>query len=68
MLFVTYNKSTLFCKVKIQGRVEKLQEEESEEYFHSRPRHSQIGACVSRQSTVIAGREVLKFMAFYYLF
>merc|ERR1712116_51496 len=33
--------------------------EASEEYFHARPRSSQIGACVSPQSQQIKGREVL---------
>ena len=39
--------------------MEKLPAKESEEYFHSRPRGSQIGAIVSAQSSVIASREVL---------
>ncbi|XP_010291136.1 PREDICTED: pyridoxine-5'-phosphate oxidase, partial [Phaethon lepturus] len=34
--------------------------EESERYFHSRPKSSQIGAVVSRQSTVIPDREYLR--------
>ena len=38
--------------------MEKLPAKESEEYFHSRPRGSQIGAIVSAQSSVIASREV----------
>ena len=33
---------------------------ESDEYFQSRPRGSQLGAIVSNQSSVIAGREVLE--------
>ena len=37
----------------MEGRVEKLSNEESEQYFHSRPRPSQIGAIVSKQSSVI---------------
>lgn len=49
----------LHRQVKVQGRVERLPSKESEEYFQSRPRHSQIGALVSKQSTVIASREVL---------
>lgn len=50
----------LHRQVRIEGRVEKLSEKESEEYFHSRPRPSQIGAVVSNQSSVIASREVLE--------
>lgn len=37
--------------MRIEGRVEKVSHEESEAYFHSRPRGSQIGALVSAQVT-----------------
>ena len=48
--------------MRIEGRVEKLPEKESENYFHSRPRPSQIGALVScNQSSPIANREVNEF-------
>jgi pyridoxamine 5'-phosphate oxidase len=43
----------------VEGRVEKLSASESDEYFHSRPIPSQIGATVSEQSKPIAGRDVL---------
>ncbi|XP_053122549.1 pyridoxine-5'-phosphate oxidase isoform X2 [Hemicordylus capensis] len=46
--------------VRIEGSVEKLPIDESEKYFHSRPKSSQIGAVVSRQSTVILDREYLR--------
>ncbi|KAG5618283.1 hypothetical protein H5410_018107 [Solanum commersonii] len=46
-------------QVRIEGPVQKVSDEESEQYFHSRPRGSQIGAIVSQQSTVIPGRHVL---------
>jgi pyridoxamine 5'-phosphate oxidase len=42
-----------------EGRVRELSQPESERYFRSRPRGSQIGAWASRQSTVIASRAVL---------
>lgn len=45
--------------VRIEGSVEKLSREESETYFHSRPRASQIGALASPQSQVIPSREFL---------
>jgi pyridoxamine 5'-phosphate oxidase len=47
-------------QVRIGGRVERLSAEESEAYFRSRPRPSQIGAWVSEQSTVIPDRETLE--------
>jgi pyridoxamine 5'-phosphate oxidase len=40
-------------QVRIEGTVEKLTKEESERYFQSRPKSSQIGALVSPQSQVI---------------
>jgi pyridoxamine 5'-phosphate oxidase len=43
-------------QVRITGPVQKVSREESEEYFHSRPRESQIGAWVSPQSQVITSR------------
>jgi pyridoxamine 5'-phosphate oxidase len=46
-------------QVTIQGHVEKISTDESEKYFHTRPRESQIGAWVSHQSQVIPSREFL---------
>ncbi|KAF7239613.1 Pyridoxine-5'-phosphate oxidase [Varanus komodoensis] len=50
----------LHRQVRIEGSVERLSEQKSEQYFHSRPKGSQIGAVVSQQSTVIADREYLR--------
>jgi pyridoxamine 5'-phosphate oxidase len=47
-------------QVRIQGRVEKILPEESDAYFSSRPRESQLGAIVSPQSAVVPGREFLE--------
>ena len=44
----------------ITGTVSKVSREESEAYFRTRPRGSQIGALASRQSQAIANREVLE--------
>lgn len=45
--------------VRIEGTTTKLSREESEAYFHARPRASQIGALASPQSQVIPNREYL---------
>ena len=47
-------------QVRITGIVEKTSEQESDEYFYSRPLASQLGACVSPQSTTIENREWLE--------
>jgi pyridoxamine 5'-phosphate oxidase len=47
-------------QVRIEGRVEKVSELESDEYFQSRPKGSQLGAWASNQSQVIDSREVLE--------
>ena len=47
-------------QVCIEGTVEKVARQESEEYFQSRPRQSQLGAWVSSQSKVIASRDQLE--------
>ena len=46
-------------QVRITGIVEKLSSEESNAYFQSRPRASQLGAVVSPQSQVIESRQWL---------
>ena len=45
--------------VRIEGRVEKVSEEESDTYFASRPLTHRIGAWASPQSEVIAGRSTI---------
>ena len=47
-------------QVRIRGTVKKVSEETSAEYFHSRPRGSQIGAWTSPQSQEISGRGTLE--------
>ena len=47
-------------QVRIEGTIEKLSKEQSERYFHTRPRASQMGAVASPQSQEIPGREVLE--------
>lgn len=47
-------------QVRITGIVNKISEAESSEYFYSRPAGSQVGATVSKQSTIIESREWLE--------
>jgi pyridoxamine 5'-phosphate oxidase len=47
-------------QVIVEGSVTKVAREESEAYFHSRPRASQLGAWVSPQSTIIPDRRALE--------
>ena len=46
-------------QIRIEGRVEKLSEELSDDYFASRPRESQLGAWASHQSEVLDDRDTL---------
>jgi pyridoxamine 5'-phosphate oxidase len=46
-------------QVRIEGRVEKVSRKESEIYFRTRPRISQIGSWASEQSSVIPDRGYL---------
>jgi len=47
-------------QVRVVGAVSKIAREESEAYFASRPRESQLGAWASKQSSVVAGREEIE--------
>ena len=47
-------------QVRITGSVEKISAHESDEYFHSRPLESRLGAWTSNQSEIISSREVLE--------
>lgn len=46
-------------QLRIEGIAEKISKKESEEYFETRPRESQLGAWASAQSDVIASRKDL---------
>ena len=50
----------LHRQVRVRGEIEVVSSEESDDYFASRPRESQIGAWASAQSQVITGREELE--------
>ena len=47
-------------QVRIEGRIEKLSAESSDNYFYTRPKESQIGAIISPQSSLIPNRQYLE--------
>ena len=57
---MTFFWSELFRQVRIEGNVYQISAGESDNYFQSRPRESQISALVSKQSKVLESRESLE--------
>ena len=51
---------TLEEQIRVEGSVERLTDEESDAYFRTRPRGSQLGAWASDQSAVLPSRETLE--------
>jgi pyridoxamine 5'-phosphate oxidase len=51
---------TLEEQIRVEGRIERLSAEESDAYFLTRPRGSQLGAWASDQSAVLPSRETLE--------
>ena len=47
-------------QVRVEGRVESVSDADSDDYFHSRSRRSQIGALASQQSRPLKSREELE--------
>lgn len=50
----------LYRQVRIEGKVNKISPEESDEYFQSRPKGSQISAVASAQSRILSDRNILE--------
>ncbi|CDH46743.1 pyridoxamine 5'-phosphate oxidase [Candidatus Contendibacter odensensis] len=46
-------------QIRIEGTVSPIASAESEAYFRSRPRESRLGALASRQSQIVASRQIL---------
>jgi pyridoxamine 5'-phosphate oxidase len=51
---------TLEEQIRVEGRIERLPSSESDAYFVTRPRGSQLGAWASEQSMVLPSRETLE--------
>lgn len=47
-------------QVRIEGKIKKISRVESQKYFDTRPRYSQLAAWASAQSRIIPGREYLE--------
>ncbi len=56
----TFSWLELHRQVRLRGRVEAMSEAESDDYFASRPRGSQLGAWASAQSEVLESRTELE--------
>ncbi|MBK7433135.1 MAG: pyridoxamine 5'-phosphate oxidase [Chitinophagaceae bacterium] len=59
--------TSLERQIRIEGTVEKVSEGESDEYFHSRPSDSRLGAWASPQSSVIPSRDTIEENLAHYL-
>lgn len=57
---MTFFWSEMYRQVRLGGRVYKLPAAESDAYFRSRPRESQISAMASQQSRILENRELLE--------
>lgn len=56
---MTFYFAEVFRQIRIKGTASRVSTQQSDEYFASRPRGSQVGAWVSRQSKRLSSREEL---------
>lgn len=47
-------------QIRVEGAISRISGEQSDAYFHARPRGSQLGALASPQSSVVSSREELE--------
>jgi pyridoxamine 5'-phosphate oxidase len=47
-------------QIRVEGKVYKISDKESDDYFATRPRESQIGSWASHQSNIISGRHEIE--------
>lgn len=52
--------ASLERQIRIEGKIEKITEAESEDYFNSRPLLSRISAIASNQSEIVESRQILE--------
>jgi pyridoxamine 5'-phosphate oxidase len=57
---LVFHWKSLRRQVRVRGLVEQVGAQEADDYFHSRPHQSQIGAWASQQSRPLAKRDVLE--------
>jgi len=57
---VTFFWYELYRQVRIEGSVDKIPENESDQYFKTRPRESRISALASEQSRILESRKKLE--------
>lgn len=56
---VTFHWRENFRQIRMRGTARRASEKQSDEYFATRPRSSQVGAWISRQSTELSSRDEL---------
>lgn len=57
---IVFRWAALETQIRIEGRVQKMNRKDSEAYFQSRPRESQVGAWASKQSQSLSNRTILE--------